>query len=43
MSPELVAFGDIGPALDIWLIGCIMVEMVTRKPALCGIIKIWTP
>jgi serine/threonine protein kinase len=34
MSPESVAIGDIGPALDIWSLGCILVEMVTGKPAL---------
>jgi serine/threonine protein kinase len=34
MSPESVAHGEIGAPLDIWLLGCILVEMVNGKPAL---------
>ncbi|KAJ8766637.1 hypothetical protein K2173_001157 [Erythroxylum novogranatense] len=34
MSPESVAVGEITPALDIWSLGCIIIEMVTGKRAL---------
>ncbi|KAK7246446.1 hypothetical protein RIF29_41314 [Crotalaria pallida] len=33
MSPESVAMGQISSALDIWSLGCIVIEMVTRSPA----------
>ncbi|KAJ7975116.1 Protein kinase-like protein [Quillaja saponaria] len=31
MSPESLVIGQIGVALDIWSLGCIVVEMVTKK------------
>ncbi|EXB39294.1 Mitogen-activated protein kinase kinase kinase 2 [Morus notabilis] len=33
MSPESVVLGQIGPALDIWSLGCIVIEMHTAKSA----------
>ncbi|EXB39329.1 Mitogen-activated protein kinase kinase kinase 4 [Morus notabilis] len=33
MSPESVVLGQIGPALDIWSLGCIVIEMHTSKSA----------
>ncbi|KAI4296245.1 hypothetical protein L6164_036218 [Bauhinia variegata] len=33
MSPESVATGDIEPALDIWSLGCVVLEMMTGLPA----------
>ncbi|KAB1226551.1 hypothetical protein CJ030_MR1G001447 [Morella rubra] len=33
MSPESVARGQIEPALDVWSLGCIVVEMLSGKRA----------
>lgn len=33
MSPESVALGEIKPALDIWSLGCVVLQMITGKPA----------
>ncbi|KAI4296246.1 hypothetical protein L6164_036219 [Bauhinia variegata] len=32
MSPESVVAGEIGPALDIWSLGCTVVQMITGLP-----------
>ncbi|KAJ8766631.1 hypothetical protein K2173_001151 [Erythroxylum novogranatense] len=34
MSPESVALGEIMPPLDVWSLGCIIIEMLTGKRAL---------
>ncbi|KAL9241571.1 hypothetical protein vseg_015670 [Gypsophila vaccaria] len=31
MSPELVARGEVSPAVDVWAVGCIVAEMLTGK------------
>ncbi|KAB1208446.1 Mitogen-activated protein kinase kinase kinase A [Morella rubra] len=33
VSPESLAHGEIGTPMDIWSLGCIVVEMVTGTPA----------
>ncbi|CAI7878287.1 unnamed protein product [Closterium sp. NIES-53] len=32
MAPEVVVGGDIGPACDVWSLGCTVIELLTGKP-----------
>ncbi|KAJ0046526.1 hypothetical protein Pint_06265 [Pistacia integerrima] len=34
MSSEYVAFGEIDTSLDIWCLGCMVMEMFTRRTAM---------
>ncbi|KAJ7950823.1 Protein kinase-like protein [Quillaja saponaria] len=36
MSPESVSYGQIEAPMDIWSLGCIVIEMITGKPAWWG-------
>ncbi len=39
MSPEIASKGNITTAVDIWSIGCIIIEMATRNPPWFNIAK----
>ena len=39
MSPEVASKGNITTAVDIWSIGCIIIEMATRNPPWFNIAK----